>query len=100
MTLSPRSHKILGYIFGGLSICWTFYFGWVVLLWIATDFSWGRMMWRWYDQLLTGLGVSIVGLPIAIILIGVTLGGWALLPLWLAVGIDRIQKRIARSSAR
>jgi hypothetical protein len=99
MTLSPRSHKVFGYIFGAFGIGWIFYFGWIVLFWITTNFSWGRMLLRWYEQTLMELTMSIIGLPLAMILIGITMGGWALLPLWLAVGIDRIQKRMARTSA-
>jgi hypothetical protein len=100
MQLSPRGHKVLGFLFGMLGIAWMVYFAWVVLIWIATDFSWGRMISAWYEQTLKGLAKGgIVGIPIAFILIAVTMGGWALLPLWIAVGIDRVQKRIARSSA-
>ena len=100
MSLSPRGHKILGILFGALSIAWMAYLGWIALFWITKHFSWGRTAWAWFEQTLNGLGkAGIVGVPVGFILIAVIIGGWALLPLWIAIGIDRVQKRMNRSSA-
>ena len=94
--LMRLSTGVLEFVLAMLGVAWMWYGAWVVLIWLATNFAWGRVVARWYEATL--LSASLVDAPIAFLVMVVTMGNWLVIPiLVLKLGIDRLQKRLTRA---
>ena len=87
-------NKIVSNILIALVSIWPVFLSWVTLIWLIENVKAVEVFFDYFEKIIYFFASTIIGLPISFVIIAVVMVGWALLPIWVMLAVDKLQKHL------